>query len=156
FGSGLAIVPFLREGVVVQHHWLTSSQFIDAVAMGLITPGPVVITATFIGYLVAGLPGALVSTVAIFTPIYLGVRCPRPLVRPRPPPPADQGLRQGAPATRCRRDRRAGGGAHPPDRHRPADERHRRCYFRLAAVAEDPRTGLRRPRRPRRHLAALI
>ncbi len=73
FGSGLAIVPFLREGVVVQHHWLTSRQFIDAVAMGLITPGPVVITATFIGYLVAGLPGALVATAAIFIPICLGV-----------------------------------------------------------------------------------
>jgi chromate transporter len=72
FGSGLAIVPFLREGVVVQHHWLTSGQFVDAVAMGLITPGPVVITATFIGYLVAGLPGAVVATVAIFIPIYLG------------------------------------------------------------------------------------
>jgi chromate transporter len=76
FGSGLAIVPFLREGVVVQHHWLTSRQFIDAVAMGLITPGPVVITATFIGYLVAGLPGALVATTAIFVPIYLGVTVP--------------------------------------------------------------------------------
>ena len=76
FGSGLAIVPFLREGVVVQHHWLTSRQFIDAVAMGLITPGPVVITATFIGYLVAGLPGALVATTAIFIPIYLGVAVP--------------------------------------------------------------------------------
>jgi chromate transporter len=76
FGSGLAIVPFLREGVVAQHHWLTSRQFIDAVAMGLITPGPVVITATFIGYLVAGLPGAVVATIAIFIPIYLGVALP--------------------------------------------------------------------------------
>lgn len=76
FGSGLAIVPFLRDGVVAQHHWLTGGQFLDAVAMGLITPGPVVITAGFIGYLVAGLPGAIVSTVAIFTPIYLGVVVP--------------------------------------------------------------------------------
>jgi chromate transporter len=76
FGSGLAIVPFLREGVVHQHHWLTQRQFLDAVAMGLITPGPVVITATFIGYLVAGLAGALVATVAIFTPIWLGVVVP--------------------------------------------------------------------------------
>jgi chromate transporter len=78
FGSGLAIVPFMRDGVVAQHHWLTQRQFLDAVAMGLITPGPVVITAGFIGYLVAGLPGAIVATVAIFTPIYLGVIVPGP------------------------------------------------------------------------------
>lgn len=76
FGSGLAIVPFMRAGVVDQHHWLTNDQFLDAVAMGLITPGPVVISAGFIGYLVAGLPGAIVSSVAIFTPIYLGVVVP--------------------------------------------------------------------------------
>lgn len=75
-GSGLAIVPLLRDGVVAQHHWLTQGQFLDAVAMGLITPGPVVITAGFIGYLVAGLPGAIVATVAIFTPIYLAVVIP--------------------------------------------------------------------------------
>ena len=78
FGSGLAIVPFLREGVVDQHHWLTDRQFLDAVALGLITPGPVVITATFVGYLVAGWPGAIVATVAIFIPIYLGVVIPGP------------------------------------------------------------------------------
>ncbi len=76
FGSGLAIVPFMRAGVVDQHHWLTNSQFLDSVAIGLITPGPVVISAGFIGYLVAGLPGAIVSSVAIFTPIYLGVVVP--------------------------------------------------------------------------------
>ena len=76
FGSGLAIVPFLREGVVHQHHWLTDGQFLDAVAMGLITPGPVVITATFVGYLAAGWQGAVVATVAIFTPIFLGVVLP--------------------------------------------------------------------------------
>src|SRR5439155_14489110 len=76
FGSGLAIVPFLREGVVHHHHWLSERQFLDAVAMGLITPGPVVITATFIGYLVGGALGAIVATVAIFVPIYLGVVVP--------------------------------------------------------------------------------
>jgi chromate transporter len=78
FGSGLAIVPFLREGVVEQHHWLTERQFLDAVAIGLISPGPVVITAAFIGYLVAGLAGAGIATAAIFTPIYLGVVIPGP------------------------------------------------------------------------------
>jgi chromate transporter len=69
-------VPFLREGVVHQHHWLDQRQFLDAVAIGLLTPGPVVISATFIGYLVGGLAGALVATVAIFAPIYLGVVVP--------------------------------------------------------------------------------
>ena len=78
FGSGLAIVPFLRDGVVHQHHWLTDSQFLDSVAVGLITPGPVVITATFVGYLAAGWLGAIVATVAIFTPIFLGVVVPGP------------------------------------------------------------------------------
>src|SRR5207247_9445573 len=72
FGSGLAIVPFLREGVVDQHHWLTERQFLDAVAMGLITPGPVVITAAVIGYLVGGLAGAGEPTVAICVPLYRG------------------------------------------------------------------------------------
>jgi chromate transporter len=76
FGSGLAIVPLLREGVVVQHHWLNQAEFLDAVAMGLLTPGPVVITAAFIGYLVGGPIGALIATIAIFTPIYLGVVVP--------------------------------------------------------------------------------
>jgi chromate transporter len=76
FGSGLAIVPFLRTGVVEQHHWLTERQFLDAVAIGLITPGPVVITATFIGYLAGGFAGAAIATVAIFVPIYLGVVVP--------------------------------------------------------------------------------
>ena len=69
-------MPFLREGVVAQHHWLNNRQFLDAVAMGLITPGPVVITATFIGYLTAGFAGAGIATVAIFIPIYLGVVLP--------------------------------------------------------------------------------
>jgi chromate transporter len=87
FGSGLAIVPFLREGVVEQRHWLTEREFLDAVAVGLITPGPVVITAAFIGYLVAGPLGAAVSTVAIFLPIYLGVVLPGPwFVRHRDDP----------------------------------------------------------------------
>jgi chromate transporter len=60
----------------VQHGWLTEREFLDAVAMGLITPGPVVITAAFIGYLIGGFAGAGVATVAIFTPIYLGVVIP--------------------------------------------------------------------------------
>lgn len=71
FGSGLAIVPFLHGGVVLQHQWLTERQFLDAVAVALITPGPVVITVAFIGYLVAGVLGAIVAAAAVFTPVYL-------------------------------------------------------------------------------------
>lgn len=71
FGSGLAIVPFLYGGVVVKFHWLTERQFVDAVAVAMITPGPVVITAAFIGYLVAGVVGAVLSALAVFAPPYL-------------------------------------------------------------------------------------
>lgn len=71
FGSGLAIVPFLHAGVVTENHWLTEQQFIDAVAVAMITPGPVVITVGFIGYLIAGFPGAAVAALATFLPCYL-------------------------------------------------------------------------------------
>jgi chromate transporter len=73
FGSGLAIVPFLHQGVVLQNHWLTERQFLDAVAVGIITPGPVVITAAFVGYLVAGFWGAVVAAAGVFMPVYLFV-----------------------------------------------------------------------------------
>jgi chromate transporter len=73
FGSGLAIVPFLHQGVVLDHHWLNERQFLDAVAVGIITPGPVVITAAFVGYLVAGFWGALISAAGVFLPVYLFV-----------------------------------------------------------------------------------
>ena len=71
FGSGLAIIPFLYGGVVKEHHWLTDHQFVDAVAVAMITPGPVVITVGFIGYLVAGLAGASVAALGTFLPCYL-------------------------------------------------------------------------------------
>jgi chromate transporter len=71
FGSGLAIVPFLHGGVVQQHQWLSERQFLDAVAIALITPGPVVITVAFIGYLVAGVLGATVAAAAVFAPVYV-------------------------------------------------------------------------------------
>jgi chromate transporter len=73
FGSGLAIVPFLHGGVVQEHHWLTETQFLDAVAVAMITPGPVVITVAFIGYLVAGFPGACAAALGVFLPVYLFV-----------------------------------------------------------------------------------
>jgi chromate transporter len=81
FGSGLAIVPFLYGGVVREHHWLTDRQFLDAVAVAMITPGPVVITVAFIGYLVGGFNGMMAAAVGVFLPVYLFVIVPAPYVR---------------------------------------------------------------------------
>ncbi len=78
FGSGLAIVPFLYGGVVKDYQWLSESQFVDAVAVAMITPGPVVITVGFIGYLVAGLPGAVLASTATFLPCYFFTILPAP------------------------------------------------------------------------------
>ena len=81
FGSGLAIVPFLHGGVVDDFHWLNERQFLDAVAVAMITPGPVVITVAFIGFLVAGLAGALISAAGVFLPPYVVVIALAPSVR---------------------------------------------------------------------------
>jgi len=81
FGSGLAIVPFLYGGVVDRFHWLTDRQFLDAVAVAMITPGPVVITTAFIGYLVAGPLGATAAALGVFLPCYLFVIIPAPYFR---------------------------------------------------------------------------
>lgn len=78
FGSGLAIVPFLYSGVVKEYGWLNEQQFLDAVAVAMITPGPVVITVGFIGYLVAGLEGATIAALATFLPCYLLTIIPAP------------------------------------------------------------------------------
>ncbi len=78
FGSGLAIVPFLYGGVVREYHWLNERQFMDAVAVAMITPGPVVITVAFIGYLVRGLFGATLAAIGVFLPVYLFVVIPSP------------------------------------------------------------------------------
>src|SRR5216117_888315 len=78
FGSGLAIVPFLYGGVVHDHQWLTERQFVDAVAVAMITPGPVVITVGFIGYLIAGFWGAVVAALGTFLPCYLFTILPAP------------------------------------------------------------------------------
>jgi chromate transporter len=78
FGSGLAIVPFLYGGVVKEYQWLNEQQFLDAVAVAMITPGPVVITVGFIGYLIAGVPGACVAALATFLPCYLFTIIPAP------------------------------------------------------------------------------
>jgi chromate transporter len=78
FGSGLAIVPFLQQGVVQQFGWLNERQFLDAIAVAMITPGPVVITVVFIGYLVAGILGATMAAIGIFLPVYLFTIIPAP------------------------------------------------------------------------------
>jgi chromate transporter len=78
FGSGLAIVPFLHAGVVTEHGWLTENQFVDAVAVAMITPGPVVITVGFIGYLVSGFTGASIAALGVFLPCYLFTVIPAP------------------------------------------------------------------------------
>jgi chromate transporter len=78
FGSGLAIVPFLYGGVVKDFQWLTDKQFVDAVAVAMITPGPVVITTGFIGYLIAGLSGSVVAALGTFLPCYLLTILPAP------------------------------------------------------------------------------
>ncbi len=81
FGSGLAIVPFLQQGVVQQFGWLNEHQFLDAVAVAMITPGPVVITVAFIGFLVAGFTGAVMASIGIFLPVYLFTIFPAPWFR---------------------------------------------------------------------------
>src|SRR6185503_3323408 len=81
FGSGLAIVPFLYGELVQTHAWLNDRQFLDAVAVAMITPGPVVITVAFIGYLVAGTSGMIVAALGVFLPVYLFVVIPAPYFR---------------------------------------------------------------------------
>src|SRR5256714_8969245 len=80
FGSGLVIVPFLKTEVVDHYHWLGNAEFLDAVAIGMISPGPVVITATFVGYLLNGFSGATPSTLGIFAPPVLFVVLATPLL----------------------------------------------------------------------------
>jgi chromate transporter len=96
FGSGLVIVPFLQQGVVQQYGWLDERQFLIAVAVGMISPGPVVITATFVGYLVAGFWGSLVSTVGIFFPSFILVLVVAPLLARHRENPNVQGFVRGA------------------------------------------------------------
>jgi chromate transporter len=81
FGSGLVIVPFLQQGVVQEHGWLGEREFLIAVAIGMISPGPVVITATFVGYLVAGFWGAVAATIGIFLPSFLLILIAAPILK---------------------------------------------------------------------------
>jgi chromate transporter len=96
FGSGLVIVPFLEQGLVKQYGWIDEHQFLIAVAVGMISPGPVVITATFVGYLVAGFWGSLVSTIGIFLPSFILVLVVAPLLARHGANPNIQGFVRGA------------------------------------------------------------
>src|SRR5690348_4403084 len=96
FGSGLVIVPFLEQGLVEQYSWLDQRQFLIAVAIGMISPGPVVITATFVGYLVAGFWGSLVSTVGIFVPSFVLILVAAPIFARHRGNPNVQGFVKGA------------------------------------------------------------
>jgi chromate transporter len=95
FGSGLVVVPFLKAYVVDQYHWLDQQQFLDSVAIGMMTPGPVVITASFVGYLLGGLGGALAATVGIFSPPLLFTVAGTPLLRRYRSNPYLQGFVRG-------------------------------------------------------------
>jgi chromate transporter len=98
FGSGLAIVPFLQQGVVQQFGWLNEHQFLDAVAVAMITPGPVVITVAFIGFLVAGFAGAVMAAIGIFLPVYLFTILPAPWFKRHRNNPQLKGFVDGATA----------------------------------------------------------
>jgi chromate transporter len=96
FGSGLVIVPFLEKGLVQDTHWLNPREFLVAVAIGMMSPGPVVITATFVGYLVAGFWGSLVATIGIFLPSFLMVLIVAPILMRHRGNPNVQGFVKGA------------------------------------------------------------
>ena len=96
FGSGLVIVPFLQQGVVQQYGWLGERDFLVAVAVGMISPGPVVITATFVGYLVAGFWGSLAATIGIFLPSFILVLVAAPILARHRSNRAVQGFVKGA------------------------------------------------------------
>jgi chromate transporter len=98
FGSGLAIIPFLQQGVVQQFGWLNEHQFLDAVAVAMITPGPVVITVAFIGFLVAGSAGAVMASIGIFLPVYLFTIVPAPWFKRHRDNPQLRGFVDGATA----------------------------------------------------------
>jgi chromate transporter len=98
FGSGLAIVPFLYGEVVQTNHWLSDREFLDAVAVAMITPGPVVITVAFIGYLMAGVSGMTVAAVGVFLPVYLLVVIPAPYFRRHRSQPAVKAFVDGVSA----------------------------------------------------------
>ena len=91
--AGWQSFRFLQQGVVQQFGWLNEHQFLDAVAVAMITPGPVVITVAFIGFLVAGLAGSIMASIGIFLPVYFFTIIPSTVVQTPPRQPSAQGLR---------------------------------------------------------------
>ena len=117
FGSGLVVVPFLKAYVVDQYHWISNQAFVDAVAVGIVSPGPVVITATFVGYLTGSLAGAFAATVGIFTPSLIFVLLGTPLLTALSQQRTAAGLRarhHGSGRRRIARDVVLGGSQHDP------------------------------------------
>ena len=149
FGSGLVIVPFLEQGLVQQYGWLDQRQFLIAVAIGMISPGPVVITATFVGYLVAGFWGSLVSTVGIFLPSFLFVLIAAPLLARHRANPNVQGFVKGAYARRDRHDPRRLRPARAHRDRRLADGADRRRVARRAVPLEGEQSAADRGDRGR-------
>jgi chromate transporter len=150
FGSGLAIVPFLHGGVVQEMHWLTERQFLDAVAVAMITPGPVVITVGFIGYLVAGVPGSIAAAMGVFLPVWLVIVLLAPfyerLVRYASVNAFVQGVTAAATGAIAGAVLRPG----PPGHHRPPDGAHRGSDPRPAPQVQGTGADHRRPRRRHR------
>ena len=141
FGSGLAIVPFLHAGVVQELGWLNDKQFLDAVAVAMLTPGPVVITVAFIGYLVASVPGAVAASIGVFLPVYLFVVIPFPFFDRISANPKVGGIRGRGHGGGLRHHRGRLLRARAAGHHRRAD----RCSSRLAALGVSLRFKIPEP-----------
>ena len=150
FGSGLAIVPFLYGGVVQEYGWLNDKQFLDAVAVAMLTPGPIVITVAFIGYLVAAFPGAVAAAVGVFLPVYLFVVIPFPWFDRISGNPEGEGLRGRCHGGRVRHHRRRVLRPRPARDHRRPDPGDRRHRAGGCVAVQDPRARAHRRRGDRR------
>ena len=146
FGSGLAIVPFLHAGVVQELGWLNDKQFLDAVAVAMLTPGPVVITVAFIGYLVASVPGAVAASIGVFLPVYLFVVIPFPFFDRISANPKVGGIRGRGHGGGLRHHRGRLLRARAAGHHRRADAAHRPRRPRGVAPLQDSGTPAHRGR----------
>ena len=158
FGSGLAIVPFLYGGVVQEYGWLNDKQFLDAVAVAMLTPGPIVITVAFIGYLVAGFPGAVAAAVGVFLPGLPVRRHPVPVLRSHQRQREGEGVRGGRDGRGLRHHRGRLLRPRTARDRRRADAVHRPGGSRHHVAVQDPGTPAHRGRRrggPHHRLAEI-